>query len=553
MSIIDLSAVEKDRADFLVSGQLIDHFFVSSMNSKELCENFRIVMDKARELGNAEQVEEVYKSVYQSRKADWRLTMPELWEAPRPFETDRHNNHTLPDKCLPEPLWGYLTAVSEHLQVTNEMCILPLLSVLSLCVQGKAVIKHPSPNNSHTETLNLYTLTIADPSDRKSPVFSEFMDPVNQYENRYNDIHAKEINDYKARKKVLESREKRLLSSPKGIDEEQVKLVQSELAGLKPVNKLCMNITDATPEALTQLLLSQGERLGLLDGEGGVFDTISGIYTGGKANIDVFLKAYSGEKCVIVRVTRGETHLSSPLLTMGLMTQPKHFIETLNNKKFMGRGLMHRFMYSFPKSIKRNDFASSDIPSRLRAAYHDIVNKLIDMKQYRDKPVLIFDKESSCLLHDYSDKAENRREHYKLIDDDMSCWYGKQFGRCMKIAGLLHLCEHEPAERVTADTALKAIKISEWAESQAEKAFGVFEQEQENKNAEYILRRLKEKKIQEMSKREIRRIAHKNKNEIEPLLELLEAYGYVKEKIDRNVRYPNSKVIYQINPCIFED
>ena len=122
----------------------------------------------------------------------------------------------------------------------------------------------------------------------------------------------------------------------------------------------------------------------------------------------------------------------------------------------------------------------------------------------------------------------------------------------MRIAGLLHLCEYEPTDKVTAATTAKAIKIAEWAESQAERAFGAFAAENENKTAKYIVKRLREKGSQEMSKREIRRISHKSKDEIEPLLELLEDHGYIKEKYSEKAKHSKSKIVYLINPYIFE-
>lgn len=529
----------------LFDDEIKNWVFTYSDNEKERVLNFTVIMDTARKLGISDTVYEEYQ------KEAELYGISRLWEVPRPIENSMDHS-PLPSNCLPDALWDYMQGVAEYLQVCPEMCILPMLSVLSLCVQGKAVIKHP--HNEHTEPLNLYTITIAEPSMRKSPTLSEFIKPVELFENMYNEIHAVEINDYKARKKVLESREKRLLSSPKGINEEEVKKVQSELAALKPKTKLCMNITDATPEALTQMLHTQSERLGLLDGEGGVFDTISGIYTGGKTNIDVFLKAYSGEKCVIVRVTRGETHLNSPLLTMGLMTQPKHFIETLNNKKFTGRGLMHRFMYSFPQSANGDDFVSQNVPERLKKAYSDIAERLLSMKTCKDKPMLIFDRESYNLLHDYNDKLIKLTDGYRTAgNEDMESWYGKHFGRCMRIAGLLHLCEYEPTDKVTAATTAKAIKIAEWAESQAERAFGAFAAENENKTAKYILKKIKSKKKLEISRKEISQSCHMSVDELNDPLELLEVLGYI-----QRIEYDNTKfkgrppIKYKINPYIME-
>ena len=51
MSVIELQDVPKEQASLLTSKGLTDQFFTISMNERERAENFRIIMDKARELG----------------------------------------------------------------------------------------------------------------------------------------------------------------------------------------------------------------------------------------------------------------------------------------------------------------------------------------------------------------------------------------------------------------------------------------------------------------------------------------------------------------------
>lgn len=78
LSILDLSDVSKDRANFLTSEGLTDHFFTISMDEHERAENFRIIMDKARELGVSDEV----FAYYQEQAGLWKV--PKLWETPKP-------------------------------------------------------------------------------------------------------------------------------------------------------------------------------------------------------------------------------------------------------------------------------------------------------------------------------------------------------------------------------------------------------------------------------------------------------------------------------------
>lgn len=110
----------------------------------ERAERFTDIMNRARELGISEKVEEIAQNTAEQFKE------PELWELPQSFEKEV-TLQGFPVSSLPTQLQEYLKAVASYVQVFPEMATLPLLSVLALCVQGKVVIKNPG--NSHTEQL----------------------------------------------------------------------------------------------------------------------------------------------------------------------------------------------------------------------------------------------------------------------------------------------------------------------------------------------------------------------------------------------------------------
>ena len=68
------------------------------------------------------------------------------------------------------------------------------------------------------------------------------------------------------------------------------------------------------------LLLLLG-RNALISSEGGIFDTLAGIYTK-NVNIDVMLKGYSGDPIRVDRIGRESENISNPALTVLLMAQP---------------------------------------------------------------------------------------------------------------------------------------------------------------------------------------------------------------------------------------
>ena len=543
MSLLDLSDIPKERASSLTSEQLTGHFFAISTNEKERAENFQIIMDKARDFGVSD---EVYQH-YQEQAPIWRA--PELWEKPRPFGK-KVKLAEFPLSCLPEMLSEYLEAVANYVQVFPEMAALPLLSVLSLCAQGKAIIKHPG--NDHTEPLNLYTMTIAAPGERKTGSFKEFMRPVKEYQDYYNEANKYRVNEYKATKNFLES-QKLTYMKGKNANLEKVKEISRQLADLEPVHELRLNVSDATPEALAWEMYLQGGKIGVLGDEGAIFDVLSGLYSGGATNLNIFLEAYDGSDYSIIRRTKENIDLKNPLLTMGLMVQPELFTQAMNNQAFSGRGFIHRFLFSFPDSkAGYQNFRSKSIPIKLQEKYNTLVKRLLIMPVSSNPPIILSDNDATNLLNDYHNHLQEAMRTGGIFED-LKEWASKQFARCMKISGILHLCEHEPNELLSGQTALNGISIAMWTENHALKALSSEMLDTTEKDANYVLERIKTADKLELSKREILRLCRKfNAGEIAEPLGLLEDMGYIRYIQPPSGTKGRPSENYKINPLVYE-
>lgn len=510
---------------------------------RKRAELFTNAMERARELG----VERQFYDIAQNRAKEWGE--PELWELPEPFEK-QVALQPFPVSSLPKLLGNYLKAVSEYVQVKPEMAVLPLLSVLSLCVQGKAVVKYPG--NDHTEPLNLYTMTIAAPGERKSGCFKEFMKPIEAYQERYNTIHKAEIEQYRTEKAFLE-RQKLAAMNGKNASLEKAKEATRQLLELEEKHELRLNVNDVTPEALAWEMFLQGGRIGVVDDEGSVFDVLSGLYSGGSTNINIFLKAYDGSNYTIVRRTKEDIDLKNPILTMGIMTQPDHFSEAVSNKQFSGRGFIHRFLFSFPESKAGfQSFTSKSIPLQLQSQYTDLINRLLS-QPYPDKlPVINCDKEAYMLLNDYHDHLQTEMREGGIFEN-MKEWTSKQFARCLKITAILHLCEAEQSEIITGAEAMNGISISMWCENHALKAFsGEMNDTREIKNAKYILSKLKSSRKSIIAKRDLLRLCRAlNADEAEEPLSILEDMNIVKRDTIKSDKQGRPKEMMKVNPFIY--
>lgn len=526
----------------LYAGRAIEQILLIS-DIHERAERFTDVMNKAREFGVADEIKKMSKDIAED------FNEPELWELPEPFEKSVPLQ-PFPLSSLPPVLGEYLKAVSAYVQVYPEMCVLPMLSVLSLCVQGKYEVQFP--NSQHTEPLNLYTVTVAKPGERKSGVFRAFTAPLWDYQKAENERRQPLISEYKAQKKFLENQ---LDKSTKGnnANPQRAEELSQELDELKPVHRLTLNVTDCTPEALTAEMSKNNECMGILDDECGLFDQLAGLYSGGISNIDIFLKSYDRAPYTVIRRTKENLYLEKPVLTLGLMAQSEPFEKAMHNSQFVGRGLIQRFLFAFPESRQGERKQSSPpVPEPAKNAYTELVTKLLSLKS-ADKPyILRFNRQASLYMSDYFDNIEQGLKPEGRLEF-MAEWANKLYAKCVRIAGILHLCQHSHDEPIDEQTAQRAVNVALWAENHAYKAFsGGVSDTQEIRDAKYILSRIKNTGKDILTRREIKRLCKTIKEDInfdEPLA-ILEEQNFIRQFIENTKGRSSEK--YKINPLIYK-
>ena len=109
-------------------------------------------------------------------------------------------------------------------------------------------------------------------------------------------------------------------------------------------------------------------------------------------------------------------------------------------------------------------------------------------------------------------------------------------------------------ERISAETLGNAIRIGEYYTRQAVFAYTQNEFDKSIAGAEYVLRKLTAKRINEITPRELLHTCRKFKTmeELRVSVELLIEHGYIKED-SRRVSGQKTKTFYLVNPCLFEN
>lgn len=453
--------------------------------------------------------------------------------------------------------------MAESLQVSIDMVAVAILGIIALCVQGKYFI---TPKPDWIEPLNLYVLIAAKPSERKTPTLSEVSRPIYDYVSKENETRKPEYDRYIIEKKVLSKKVSALTdaaSKPKAKSSLQDVIdAQKELSELEEVTFLKMIVDDITPEALVKAMKENDERMAIITAEGGIFGMLSGRYSN-QPNIDIFLKAYSGESYSTDRIGRECDNLNKPLLTIVIMLQHIVLDEAINNKEFRERGFLARFLYSLPESkVGARSYEVKAINSETRQAYNDLVNELLNIGgKYGWNNVngnlIKLDAEAYALSKTFFDSIEKKlADEYEKIED----WVGKYHGQTMRIAGLLHCIKYKgisPNVELEGKTMKEAILIGEYFLNHAMAAFKMagLSIPQEEKEAKYILKHIDARKIREIRKKELFDILRghfSTVEEMQPALNELAERNYIRIDKTQNGKAGRPTEIITVNPKYWE-
>ena len=479
------------------------------------------------------------------------------WEDPIPF--GRYELEPFPTDSLPPDIAEYAAAVAENTQTPVDMAGTAALAFLAVCIQGKYDIEGKP---GWVEPTNLFANIIASPSERKSAVLHAVVQPGDNYEVQYNLRNAARVEGSKMRKRILERRQKAIEDKiAKGQAEpDELEAIAQEIADFEDLKPLQLYVDDITTEKLVSVMAGNRGRAALISSEGGIFDTLAGIYTR-NVNIDVMLKGYSGDTIRVDRIGRESECIMNPALTILLMTQPKVISDVLSNATFRGRGLTARFLYCLPTStVGERRFQSRPVPDAVYQRYEQKIVNLLE-EEYPMRPeVITLTPEASKLLTAFAEAIEPKmKTDYAEIAD----WAGKLVGNTLRIAGLLcragvyrspEFLSENDALSVSGGTMANAIRLGRYYLSHALAVYDAIPEASMYKQAEKILQMIRERSLSDFNRRDAMRYCQtfKRVDEIQPVLDFLEDFGYI-ASVDNRPTYGKGRPVlpkYVVNPAV---
>lgn len=411
------------------------------------------------------------------------------WQAPISF--DDYTAPTIPISLLPSNLQTYAGHLIKSAEVDSGMVVMGCFSVLSTMFSSHYVV---SPREGWQEPVNIYTLTALPPASNKSLVVKSLSSPLITWEKERFEDQREHIKSQESQRKTEEVIINRLRNAAAKIKNknEQMQIMEEinkrERNLIKPDIPIKLFANNVTPESLIDEVDDQGGKFALISDEGGLLETLSGLYTKGTANIDVLLKGYDGGDLRIKR--KNDERSVNPYLTIWLVVQPKIISNIAEKKAYEGNGFMERFLYLIPQSNlgyrKHEDYI---IPANDKAHYYDVIRKLLDTV-YENKStqptILTLAPDANDAWKAFRIKNESElRPNGRL--ENCKGWGGKICGTALRLAGLIHLCEHETNDTVISLNSInKALALADFLKEHAVAAFGFMGSDQAMNDAKEL-------------------------------------------------------------------
>jgi hypothetical protein len=182
--------------------------------------------------------------------------------------------------------------------------------------------------------------------------------------------------------------------------------------------------------------------------EGGIFDLLAGRYSSGIPNLDLVLKAWSGDAERVDRGGRPPVFLREPLLSIGLSPQPDLLRGLATRPGFRGRGLLGRFLFLLPPSpLGFRTLEARPMGATTEAAFRAGVGAMLNWPLATDdegrprRHVIRLSREAREAWLEFARAMESTMRPGGDFEHATD-WAGKAPGQAARLAGVLHCIEH---------------------------------------------------------------------------------------------------------------
>ena len=447
------------------------------------------------------------------------------WETPIAISSLAGPAPLFPVEALPCWMRAQAEQVAKELQVAVDLPATLALVALSIIFAGRwnVLVK-----NTWKESLNLYLVVALPPGAGKSPAFNQMLGPIRKFDLERAAEAQLRVGHVTQTRRIIEKAMKKAEERGDTFEARQ----QLDMLDQNPEVVIPRMIADdATPEALVDIMAKQGGRLALISPEGGPFELMTGRYSD-KANLDVYLKAFSADAIVVDRVGRGATAVPAPHLTIGLTVQPEVVRALSDHPELAGKGLTARFMYSVPVDMvgKRDMSLDYDSDESIIDEYTRRLNRMLDGYGQGEQVLtsIVMEPEARALFTDLRQRLEDQR----IVDGrlkPLAEWTTKLESSVVRVAGLFALSEGKHS--VDADSMRRALLIGDYWLAHAFVVHDLWGTNEALRGANLVMDWMRQKETDTFSVRDLHRAMNRrfvNVEDTKPVLEILTERGWIR-------------------------
>lgn len=357
-------------------------------------------------------------------------------------------------------------AVSDSLQVPVDLPAWLGMAVASTAIGGRRSV---SPKPDWSEPVTLYTMPVAAPGEMKSPALSLMAKPIFEEQKRRREEDktavARDQQDRRIAEACVSDAESKVI---KASDPDKRKSMRALLDAARDDLEMLgepkvftqLIADDTTPEAATDVIAEQGERLAVLSTESSFLGNVGGRYSK-NANPEIVLKAWSHEPHAVNRKSGRPLLIERPNLTLGLAVQPG-FLTGMGETGdvFEARGLMARFVFSMPASrVGERVYDTDPIPPATSQEWGARVKAMMaaiwDDEECREMQL---DRQAKASFRAFWEALEPRHKAHGDLAA-IEGWAKKLPGQVLRIAAVLTLFENPAADVVPGDVMDDAVSL----------------------------------------------------------------------------------------------
>lgn len=481
------------------------------------------------------------------------------WQPPQ-LLGEGHCLFDWPVEAFPEPFGAFVKELARSTETPVDLAAMLTLATISAISQHRYRVQ---AKEDYSEPMSLWVVGVLPPASRKSGVFHRVTEPLKRWEVREKQRLEPEIKKASSRRQTMEERLKILRNRAAKADDSERQELQEQierLEGEMPHVPTCprLIVADITPEKLGDLMAVNHGAMSVLSDEGGIFDILGGLYSDGKANIDLFLQSYSGSRVRIDRKSSPPIEIDRALLTIGLTIQPSVIEGLGKTASFRGRGLLGRILYIMPHSnIGRRNWNEASMNRDIMGEYERACEAVLQHCMSGQKSILSLTSEAYALWQKNALNVEKAMSSHGGWLSHMTDWAGKLPGAIIRIAGNLHVMRHKDFDPelipISVDTMQAAIRIGKALERHALAVFEFMEIGGAKQDAQIVYRWIQSERLIQFYRRDCsRKFRRIKKDAMTAILDVLVEHNIIADAVLQGGKIGRPRDLFAVNQMIID-